>query len=224
MRFETMSTKPNTKPTPPSPERSLDAARSVVQAAERVLADLQGRRGAMLAQSSALDQERKRASFGAYTLDGDGARLLDQLRDQMAALDAEITDIGNAIEVATIRVADAKHALVKLEADQRRDQVAAELKKLQAVAGRLDELLQSFTAASREATDIVDRINAFGRPNPSRESFATLGYRAILTQLSKTLWANRTRVMAPSERTTFAELADRWSATADNKQTDEVAA
>jgi hypothetical protein len=218
-----MSTKPTTK-TPPSPERSLDAARSVVQAAERVLADLQGRRGAMLARSSALDQERKRASFGAYTLDGDGARLLDQLRDQMAALDAEITDIGNAIEVATMRVADAKHALQKIENDQRLEKVVAEQAKLVAVCQRLDESLHAFTIAGRELVDVIDALYRLDHPHPNRTQIDALGFRALSTAMSGGFWAGHFQRLQPAQRVTFTQLGDAWARRSnETEQTGEAA-
>jgi hypothetical protein len=206
-----MGTKPTTKPTPPSPERSLDAARSVVTAAERVLADLQGRRGAMLARSSALDHERKRASFGAFTLGGDGARLLEQLRDQMAVLDAEITDIGNAIEVATMRVADAKHALERVLDVKRQQDIASELQKLVGIAKRLDAALADFTGASRDMVDVADSLRRLDHAHPNQDQINVLGWRALSTVFASTMWSNRFERLQPAARTTFTELAGKWA-------------
>jgi hypothetical protein len=218
-----MSNKHPTK-TPPDPDRALAAAAGVLQAAEQVLADLQVRRGDMLARQAELDIERKRLSFSAYTTAGDGARLLDELRTEVAGLDVELADIGNAIEVGKQRVSDARAALEQIGGEQRRHQVAAELKKLQDVCQRIDQTLVAFTAASREATDIVSAINKLGRAYPNGQQFNVLGYRALLTVFAGTTWANRFERQPPSARVTFGELADKWAAQPDNKQTDEVAA
>jgi hypothetical protein len=146
------------------------------------------------------------------------------MQDQAIRLTHNLKDLDAALVTARDKVALARAMLDRVLEQERREQVVAELAKLQAVAKRLDEALATFVAAARDAVDVVDQINSLGRPNPSRESFSALGYRAVLTKLGHTIWANRTRVMAPGERTTFADLADRWSVTADNKQTDEVAA
>jgi hypothetical protein len=212
---------------PPSPDaqRVAHAATGVVAAAEAALRDLEAQRAELLLRASEHDAERKRLAFAAFSMsDSEASRALSDMRDEAVRHDHELRDIDSAIETARQRLADAKHAFERVLDVQRREQISGEMQKLVEVGQRLDAALASFVAASRDALDIIDSINMLGRPNPSRESFAALGYRAILTKLSKTIWANRSRVMAPSERTSFTELADKWSATADNKQTDEVAA
>jgi chromosome segregation ATPase len=199
-----------------SPERSLDAARSVVTAAEQVLAELQGRRGAMLAHSAELASERQRVSFAAYTLAGDGPAQLDRVRDQMAELDHEIADVGSAIEVAAIRLADAKAALAKIEDAQRREQIGAELKALAEDAGRADEALAALVAAMRSMTDRLHATRQLGADHPSHEQLESLTWRAVCTALESTLLRRRVDRVPPQARTTFTAFASQWAGRADD--------
>jgi hypothetical protein len=177
----------------------------------------------MLARQAELDSERKRLSFSAYTTQGDAPRLLDELRDQMAGLDVEVADVGNAIEVGKQRVADAKQALAGVHEQQRRDQVAAELKKLQATAKRLDESLSAFTAAGRDMVDVVDALYALGHPHPNRTQIDALGFRALSTALAGSFWAGHFQRLQPAQRVTFAQLGAAWAGTVNTNETEAAA-
>jgi hypothetical protein len=201
-----MNKHPTKQTTTPDPDRAALAE------AEQAVADLEAQRRRQVEQQAEHDEERQRIAYQARVQhDPEARKRLSDMQDEAIRHTHSLKDIDAALVTARDKLALAKAMLDRVLELQRRDQVSVELKKLQAVAKRLDETLAAFTAASREATDIIDTVNRLGRPNPSRESFATLGYRAVLTRLSQTIWANRSRVMAPSERTTFTELAAKWS-------------
>jgi predicted nucleic acid-binding Zn-ribbon protein len=195
----------------PAPERAVDAARSVVEAAERTLADLQGQRGAMLARSAELASERQRVSFAAFTLEGDGPRQLDQLRDEVAALDAELVDLESAISTARQRIADAKAALEKVEDQHRREQIAGELQALVEDAGHADQALAALVAAMHSMTDRLHATRRLGADHPSHEQLEAFTWRAVCTALEGTLLRRRVDRVPPLARTTFTAFTSQWA-------------
>jgi hypothetical protein len=215
--------KPTTKTTPPPPGHAEHAA---LAEAEQAVADLEMQRRRQVEQQAEHDEERARFSYQAHVNhDVEARKRLSVLQDAAIRHSHALKDIDAALTVAREKQALARAKLDRVVEQERREQIAGQMRKLVEVAARLDELLASFVAASRDALDIVDSINRLGRPNPSREAFSALGYRAILTKLNLTIWSNRARVMAPAERTDFVQLAAKWSggANADNESKGQAA-
>jgi hypothetical protein len=224
-RFETMSNKPSTKPTPtPPPPPPGDAERAALAAAEQAVADLEMQRRRQIEQQAEHDAERQAISYQAHVNhDTEARRRLSDLQDEAIRHTHALKDIDAGLTVAREKVALARAKLDRVLEQERREQIAAEFKKLVAVAQRLDELLAGFVAASRDATDIVGAIHGHGGVSPSREQFHGFGFRAIRTALAQTIWANRVERMAPNERITFMDVVTQWASRADSNEKDRAA-
>jgi hypothetical protein len=213
-----MKHKPKTDTAPPrSPdvERSVHAATGVVAAAEAALRDLEAQRADLLVRAAEHDEERKRIAFAAFSMsDGEASARLGDLRDEAVRFDHELRDLDDAVTTAKERIADAQAALQRVLELQRREQIASEQQKLVQIAQRVDAALAAFLAASRDMVDVTDSLQRLGHAHPNHDQVNVLGWRALSTVFASTMWSNRFERLQPLARTTFTELASRWSAQA----------
>jgi hypothetical protein len=217
-----MGTKPTTKTTPPPPV----AERAALAEAEAAVADLEAQRRRQVEQQAEHDEERQRISYQAHVNhDVEARKRLSEMQDEAIRHTHSLKDIDAALVTAREKVALARAKLDRLLEQAKREQVAAELKKLQGVCQRLDEALSAFTIGGRDMVDIIDALYRLDHPHPNRTQIDALGFRALSTALAGSFWAGHFQRLQPAQRVTFAQLGEAWARRpADNKQTDEVAA
>ena len=65
--------------------------------------------------------------------------------------------------------------------------------------------------SSQEMRSALNELHAGGINNPRHEVIDGLGYRALATELRKTIWANHFRPMGHNDRRNFGDLITSWS-------------
>ncbi len=210
-----------------------------IEAAEAILAKLKDRRSKLFDKSKEISQKRVELAYDSQvTPDGPARKQLDRIVAEAYAHDAEINTVEHAIVEATDRL---QIAVDKAAAVQRRlllKQVQHELDSFVAAGAVLDGALQSVAAAALEIDQSLRRLHlaqhSAGLPSfPEGSQLDSLGYRALLTVLSGTIWRRNFEVLGPTQRRRFGELLEIWRETinrqigrheAEAKQSEEIAA
>jgi hypothetical protein len=184
---------------------------SDLEVAEHVVADLEAKRAAAIRRGTDLADERASVALRAHTGDKQARTKLDQINAALAVHASELASLDAAIGVANAKVGEARVAASKAA-----DRAAAQ--RLRAVTKEFVDLGHELDGALSDLADIADammvklgHVHRHGSPVPSHEQLDSLGYRCLLTALSKTRWARRFERLAPSERRNFADLVDGWA-------------
>ena len=193
-------------------EKAAAAAEAAVAQANAVVTDLEAKRGDAVRRGTDLADERSSIAFAAHTTNDEQAnKRLQEIHLAISMHASELASLDAAIRAASTKVDVAKSALAvelqKVDALKLRDAshaFAAHMKKL-------DRALDQLVNVLYDPEPIRQRLNAHGVA-PSYAQFVALGERPILLALSDTIFEGRVgRVLAPSERMTFTQLAEAWS-------------
>jgi hypothetical protein len=175
--------------------------------ATKILNDLEARRDGARVKAEAIADGRKLVAYAASTGDADANNRLEALKRQGAGISAEIETLEFAINVAREKLRNAEQveaAQIEKESRKRTLQRAAALRKR---ATQLDEaaerVVQEFNLFQREATTMgIVRLH----PNLVRVG----SRRALSAHFQQTgICIER---LAPSEKKTFSNLAEAWTA------------
>jgi hypothetical protein len=183
-----------------------------IEAAERILAELQAKQDKTVKAREADDRELGSVSYAALAAgDKDAAEKLEHVKERALRRDLEIKAIQSAIAQAQQNLVEAKAD--EAAADQRR--VALEIQRLAKElreAGKLaDEGLAMFLDATNVMQHIVSRFSTLGLGNPSAIQFVSLGERATRTVLMETAFKRAFEVLPPGQRQSFASFTAEWA-------------
>jgi len=193
-------------------EKAVAAAEAAVASAQSVVSDLEAKRGDAVRRGVDLADERAAIAFAAHTTQDEKAtaRLqevhlaISMHASELASLDAAVRAAGTKVDVAKAGLA---LELRRMDALKLRAASAA----FSVHCRKLDRALDQLVNVLYDAEPIRQQLNALGVA-PSYEQFCVLGERPILLALSDTVFEGRVgRVLAPSERMTFSQLAASWT-------------
>jgi hypothetical protein len=182
-----------------------------IEAAERILAELQARHDKTVKARENDDRELGSVSYSALaTGDKDAAEKLEHVKELALRRDLEIKAIRSAIAQAQQNLVEAKADAAA--ADQRRValEVRTLLKSLRDAGAVCDEALATFAASSNVMKDIIQKMNALGFHHPSSTQYMSLGERAVRGTLVNTPFQRGFESIAPRERKNFNEFVGQW--------------
>jgi hypothetical protein len=213
-------------------EKAVAAAEAAVAGAQAVVVDLEAKRGDAVRRGTDLADERAAIAFAAHTTQDEKAtaRLseihlaISMHASELASLDAALRAAGDKVDAAKAGLA---LELRRLDALKLR---AASL-AFSAHCRKLDKALDELVNVLYDVEPLRQKLDALGVA-PTYEQFVVVGERPILLALSDTVFEGRVgRVLAPSERMTFSQLAASWTKSHDvavasilGEQTNEEAA
>ena len=136
-------------------------------------------------------------------------------------MQSQINSVNDAIAEGQRRLA--------LRAREQREQNRIKAEALLKVLGRftaagrdLENALMTLVRSSREMRSALNDLHAGGIHNPRHEVIDGLGYRALATELRKTIWANHFRPLGHDDRRSFADLITSWSSAIERTITSEL--
>jgi uncharacterized protein YukE len=192
-------------------EKQVAAAEATVTSAHAIVTDLEAKRGDAIRRGTELADERSSIAFQAHTGDEKAARCLKEVHQEISEHSSELASLDAAVRAASTKVEAAKAALavelqkvdtLKLRAASRT--FAAHMRKL-------DKALDELVNVLYDVEPIRQQLDALG-VGPSFDQFRILGERPMLLALEDTIFEGRIgRRLAPSERTTFTQLAEAWT-------------
>jgi len=178
---------------------------------EATLALLEHERNKFLDRQAQHADKRRALAFDAHAGDAEAIKLLDQLQREAVELQTQIDGINDAIT-------EGQRRLVLARARERQEQNGIKAEALRQVLGRftaagreLENALTALVRSSREMRSALNDLHAGGIHFPRHEVIEGLGYRALATELRKTIWANHFRPLGHDDRRNFADLIASWS-------------
>jgi hypothetical protein len=183
-----------------------------VKMIEQALALMEAERVKLLDQRTQHDQQERRLAFDARLGSAEASKLLDQLRREKSKAQSQIDGIDAAKD-------EGQRRLVLARAREQQELNAIKAEALLKVLGRftaagreLENALTTLVRSSREMRNALNDLHAGGINNPRHEVIDGLGYRALATELRKTIWANHFRPLGHDDRRNFVDLIASWSA------------
>jgi len=182
-----------------------------IEAAERILAELQAKQDRTVKAREADDRELGSVSYAALAAgDKDAAEKLERVKDRALRRDLEIKAIRSAIAQAQHNLAEAQAD--EARADQRRVALQARslLASLRDAGKTCDEALATFAAGSDVMKRVIQEINTLGFHHPTGMQYMSLGERAVRTALVNTAFSRAFEAIRPSERQEFNDFVGKW--------------
>jgi hypothetical protein len=186
---------------------------NAVTAAEKVVADLEQKRRALIERGQELAGTRHRLSYDA------AVEANPKAVKALATLALDAADVGREMETLVSAIGEAERRLAIAQAAQVRQADCAsalELKKL------IEDLDEHFTVADDALVDLVsatnnlkvgfDRLFQMGVSNPRQEQLAVMLNLSILTSLGETppLIRRYFQTLAPRERKNLVAVWASW--------------
>jgi hypothetical protein len=193
-------------------EKQVAAAEAAVASAQAICVDLEAKRGDAVRRGTDLADERSAIAFAAHTTrDEQATARLQEIHlaisvhaSELASLDAALRAAGEKVDVAKAALA---HELRRCDALKLRTASAAFVSHCRKLDKALDELVNVLY----DVEPLRQKLDALG-VGPSYAQFVALGERPICMAMADTVFEGRIgRVLAPSERTTFSQLAASWT-------------
>jgi hypothetical protein len=201
-----------------------------VKMIEQALALMEAERVKLLDQRTQHDEQERRLAFDARLGSAEAGKLLVQLRHEKSKVQSQINSIDAAND-------EGQRRLVLARAREQEEQNGIKAEALRKVLGRftaagreLENALMALVRSSQEMRRALRDLHAGGIHNPRHEVIDGLGYRALATELRKTIWANHFRPLGHDDRRNFADLITSWGSAIEHaitaqlgERTDEVA-
>src|SRR5262249_41453638 len=184
---------------------------NAVEMAERVIAELEAKRAALVAARADDDRQMGSVSYRAHAHgDPEANDQLNGFVENTLRHEQQIKSIDAALVVAkqehAAAVANAQAADTRRVAKE----VRGLLKSLREAGSICDEALSTFAGGSEAMGEIVAKMNALGFNHPSAQHLQSLGERAIRSMLVQSIFARSFETIAPRERQNFNEFVSRW--------------
>jgi hypothetical protein len=191
-------------------EEDMSEQTSAVAEAERIVADLEQKRRALIERGQELDESRRRLSFDALTGDAKSKAALDKANTEAARHGLDMENLVSAIaqSEANVAAARAAEAIAADKADAR--EVAKVLDQLAEHAGVVDDCLADLVTAGESLRASLNALHELGVHHPTHEMLATFGHLAILTGLNRSIWRRGFETLAPGQRKTFGDVVAAW--------------
>ena len=181
-----------------------------VKKIEAALALLERERNEFLDRQAQHGDKRRALAFDAHAGDAEASNLLDQLQREAVEIQTQIDAINDAMT-------EGQRRLVLARAREQQERNAIKAEALRKVLGRftgagreLEQAVASLVRSSQEIRNALNDLHAGGIHNPRHEVIDGLGYRALATELRKTIWANHFRPLGHDDRRNFADLITSW--------------
>jgi hypothetical protein len=185
---------------------------SAVAEAERIVADLEARRRALIERKQEMEETRRRLSYGAVA-EKDPAAI-----KALAALALEANRHAHDMDALMAASMEADQRLIaarqhEAETKDRVDALALRdaLREFVECGLAIDEALTAIAEEGHAMREALNRIHILGSPTPSHEQVNALGVNAVLTALMATPWKREFRTLAPRERRNMASLVRAWA-------------
>jgi hypothetical protein len=186
---------------------------------EKALADLEGKRDALIARVAELPEVRSMAAYDAHVGgNAEAIQTLDQVSAELASHASDLASIDDAIAAGKKLFLAAKAS----EDHDRKRESAKEAVELIAAfkkAGRdMDQALKTIAEMGDKLTTLLMDIHrTTGSSYPSAAQLDTLGYSAVMSALLRTPWRKRFRPLPPSQQRDFGPLFDGWATVLENR-------
>jgi len=182
-----------------------------VKTAERTLADLQTKRGVLVAHGLELEEQRQQIAFAAHTGDQQARKRLDGINRDTVVHGSELASIDAAISEANTRLQAARRAEGIAADRQRACELRTVLEEFVECGRKLDGAMAVLVAESTEFHQALMRMHSLGCESPTSELVRVNSTSALFTALMRTPWQREFRHLAPGQKRTFAELVAGWS-------------
>jgi hypothetical protein len=161
-------------------------------------------------------------AYDAHVGDAGASKLLDRLQREAAEIEIQISNINAAFAEGQTRL-----LVAKAREQQERDAVKAAqlrevLRRFTAAGVELEQAVATLVRSSKEMRSALNDLHAGGIHNPRHEVIDGLGYRALATELRKTIWANHFRPLGHDDRRNFADLISSWGAAIEHAITSQL--
>jgi hypothetical protein len=184
-----------------------------VEAAEKVLAELQNKRQAVAARVKVNADRRQEIGYDVHAGDDKAARqTLDKLIADSVVLSGELESLDGAIKPACARLVQVRRTEAVRAERANALRLRGELRHFEECAAKLDVAFATIADVGREFHDVAARMHSLGAPVPSGQQVDSLGYRSLLTVIAASPWARHFDHVAPNERRTFSQLVAIWVA------------
>jgi chromosome segregation ATPase len=182
-----------------------------VEHCEKIAADLQDQRDALIGRIKTLGTQREAVSYAAYTGNKDAKAKLDKINIEASTIGHEIVSIEAAIAEAEKRLNTAKAAEAQAADRTNALKLRDKLAKFRELGAVLDDCFTDFKSAGFEQKQVLDDIHNLGQPTPSAQQYRVLCEVALKTAVQGTpFWSQDFPAMAPNQRKTFKSIGDAW--------------
>jgi hypothetical protein len=183
---------------------------TAVEQAQRIVADLEQKRRALIERGRELDEARKRLSFDAHTGDAKSKAALDKANTEAARHGLDMENLVSAIAQGEANVVAAQRAAAAEEDKAAAREVAKVLDQLAGHAEVVDDCLADLITAGDHLRASLNALHELDVRHISHEMLATYGHLAILTALNRTIWRRGFETLAPGQRKNFADVVGAW--------------
>jgi hypothetical protein len=183
--------------------------------AERIIADLESRRVALVERGKQLDQVRASHAFAALAHDDAKARQrLDALNRETGEHVSELASVDVALKTAQQRLETAKRYEAK-QADREQAKVLRDaLRQFIQHAAGVDSALEVLVSSCNGLQESLNAMHRCGSAFPSDAQLQSLGGRVLLGALGKTPFRRNFETLPPAERDrSMARIVQQWSDT-----------
>ena len=191
---------------------SEQQSESVVEQAERVVAELNDRRRVLLDRKIEIDETRRRLSYSAV------AEKDEKAVKALAALAVEANKHTHELESLMAAAAEAEDRLRQAHVAQEQAAERVRLVSLRAAlaefveAGEfLSEALEAISDEGKAVFDAAKKMRELGCQFPTSAQIQVLGLAAVQTALMTSPWAKAFPFLAPRDRKFWATLVREWA-------------
>jgi hypothetical protein len=183
---------------------------NAVDQAQRIVAELEQKRRALIERGRELDEARKRLSFDALTGDAKSKAALDKANTEAARHGLDMENLVSAIAQGEVNVVAAQRAAAVEDDKAAAREAVKVLDELCEHGTVLDDALADAVTAGANLRDCLNRLHNLGISHPSHEMLHTIGHLAIRTAMTRSIWSRYFEAIAPKDRVSFAAVVASW--------------
>jgi hypothetical protein len=200
-----------------------------VELIEKTLAVMEAERINLLDQQTQHDEQERRLAFDARLGSAEAGKLLGQLLREKSKMQNQIDSIDAAKDEGQRRLAHARALRQQAENAVKAEALRKVLARFTASGREVEQAVATVVRSSHEMRTALNELHASG-VGPRFEAVDALGFRALSTELRRSLWGNHFRPLGSDEKRHFVDLIASWSAAIEGAitmqfgaQTDEAA-
>jgi hypothetical protein len=160
---------------------------------------------------TAIGVERQALGYDAHVGGSKEAKAkLAKLVEEEVALNGTVQSLDGALAEARTRLTAAQEAAAREAAKANAKEIRKLLATFQSTAADIDASLEDFARLTHDLRDVVNKLHSLGCEFPNHNQIESLGSRAVLTAVGKSIFKRAVPVLAPGERRTFAPLVAGW--------------
>jgi hypothetical protein len=188
---------------------------TTVADAERVIANLEAKRVALVERGNELATIRASYAYAAHANGDKAARAkLDQVNRETAEHGSELASIDGALATARRKLEAAQRAEAKAADRAKAVELRAVLKQFEQHAAGVDSALEVLISSCNGLQESLTAMHRAGSQFPSDAQLQSLGGRVLLGALSKTPFRRNFETLPPLERDrSMARIVQQWADT-----------